>query len=172
MSASVIDLRSDTVSRPSDAMRAAMAAAEVGDDVFGDDPTVARLEERAAATMGKAAGLFVPSGTMANLVSILTHTKPGDEIIVGGQNHIFQYELAGVAPGEVEVGVHERSVTVRGRRRDVRIEDNQQSYCMEISYNQFERTVNLPCDLSLMDARVDYRDGMLLVQLICREGEA
>ena len=97
MSASVIDLRSDTVSRPSDAMRAAMAAAEVGDDVFGDDPTVARLEERAAATMGKEAGLFVPSGTMANLVSILTHTKPGDEIIIGDQNHIFQYELAGAA---------------------------------------------------------------------------
>lgn len=93
----VIDLRSDTVSRPSDAMRAAMAAAPVGDDVFGDDPTVNLLEERAAAVVGKEAALFVPSGTMANLVSVLTHTKPGDEIILGDQCHIFQYELAGAA---------------------------------------------------------------------------
>lgn len=93
----VIDLRSDTVSRPSDAMRAVMAAAPVGDDVFGDDPTVNLLEERAAAAVGKEAALFVPSGTMANLVSVLTHTKPGDEIILGDQCHIFQYELAGAA---------------------------------------------------------------------------
>ena len=94
---SVIDLRSDTVSRPSDAMRAVMAAAPVGDDVFGDDPTVNALEARAAATLGKEAALFVPSGTMANLVAVLTHTKPGDEAILGDQSHIFQYELAGVA---------------------------------------------------------------------------
>ncbi|MEO8540458.1 MAG: low-specificity L-threonine aldolase [bacterium] len=94
---SVIDLRSDTVSKPSDAMRAAMAAAPVGDDVFGDDPTVNQLEQRAAATVGKEAALFVPSGTMANLIAILTHTKPGDEIILGDQNHIFQYELGGAA---------------------------------------------------------------------------
>lgn len=93
----VIDLRSDTVSRPSDAMRAVMAAAPVGDDVFGDDPTVNLLEERAAAIVGKEAALFVPSGTMANLVAVLTHTKPGDEIILGDQCHIFQYELAGAA---------------------------------------------------------------------------
>ena len=93
----VIDLRSDTVSRPSDAMRAAMAAAEVGDDVFGDDPTVIELERRAAELLGKEAALFVPSGTMANLVSVLTHTRPGDEILLGDQSHIFQYELGGAA---------------------------------------------------------------------------
>jgi threonine aldolase len=78
-------------------MRAAMAAAEVGDDVFGDDPTVNRLEARAAELVGKEAALFVPSGTMANLVALLTHTTPGDEVILGDQSHIFQYEVGGVA---------------------------------------------------------------------------
>lgn len=93
----VIDLRSDTVSRPSDEMRAVMAAAPVGDDVFGDDPTVNLLEQRAAAAVGKEAALFVPSGTMANLIAVLTHTKPGDEVILGDQCHIFQYEVGGAA---------------------------------------------------------------------------
>jgi threonine aldolase len=93
----IIDLRSDTVSKPSEAMRAAMASAPVGDDVFGDDPTVNLLEQTAAATVGKEAAVFVPSGTMANLVAVLTHTNPGDEIILGDQSHIFQYELGGAA---------------------------------------------------------------------------
>ncbi|MBE0610629.1 MAG: low-specificity L-threonine aldolase [Dehalococcoidia bacterium] len=93
----VIDLRSDTVSRPSDAMRHAMASAEVGDDVFGDDPTVRALEERAAGLLGKEAALFVPSGTMGNLLAVMTHTRPGDEILLGDQCHIFQYELGGAA---------------------------------------------------------------------------
>lgn len=93
----VIDLRSDTVSKPSDAMRAAMAAAEVGDDVFGDDPTVNRLEALAAERMGKEAAVYVPSGTMANLIAVMTHTRPGDEIVLGDQCHIMNYEVAGVA---------------------------------------------------------------------------
>jgi threonine aldolase len=93
----VIDLRSDTVTRPTAPMRAAMAAAEVGDDVFGDDPTVNRLEARAAALVGKDAAIFVPSGTMANLVALLAHTTPGDEVILGDQSHIFQYEVGGAA---------------------------------------------------------------------------
>ncbi|GMV85276.1 MAG: threonine aldolase [Dehalococcoidia bacterium] len=93
----VIDLRSDTVSRPSPAMRQAMAEAEVGDDVFGDDPTVIALEGRAAQLLGKEAALFVPSGTMANLLAVMTHTRPGDEILLGDQSHIFQYELGGAA---------------------------------------------------------------------------
>lgn len=93
----VIDFRSDTVTKPTPAMRAAMAAAEVGDDVFGDDPTVNRLEARAAEAVGKEAALFVPSGTMANLVALLTHTNPGDEVILGDQSHIFQYEVGGAA---------------------------------------------------------------------------
>jgi threonine aldolase len=92
-----IDLRSDTVTKPTPAMRAAMAAAEVGDDAYGDDPTVNRLEARAADIVGKEAAVFVPSGTMANLVAMLSHTKPGDEVILGDQSHAFQYEVGGVA---------------------------------------------------------------------------
>jgi threonine aldolase len=93
----VIDLRSDTVTKPGPEMRRAMAEAEVGDDVFGDDPTVNRLEAVAAETLGKEAALFVPSGTMANLISVMTHTRPGDEIILGDQSHILVYEVAGAA---------------------------------------------------------------------------
>ncbi len=94
---SVIDLRSDTVSRPSAEMRRAMAEAEVGDDVFGDDPTVIRLEERAAELTGKEAALYVASGTMGNLLAVMTQTRPGDEIILGDESHIFRYELGGAA---------------------------------------------------------------------------
>jgi len=93
----VIDLRSDTVTRPTEAMRAAMAAAEVGDDVFGEDPTIRRLEEAGAARMGKEAGLFVASGTMGNLVALLAHCGRGDEAIVGDQAHTVVYEVAGMA---------------------------------------------------------------------------
>ncbi len=92
-----IDLRSDTVSRPGKGMRRAMAEAEVGDDVFGDDPTVNRLEAKAAELLGKEAAVYVPSGTMANLIALMTHTRPGDEIVLGEQNHIFAYEVAGAA---------------------------------------------------------------------------
>ncbi len=92
-----IDLRSDTVTQPTDAMRRAMAEAALGDDVFGEDPTVGRLEDLAAEITGKEAALFVPSGTMANLVSLLTHCGRGDEIILGDQAHIFYYEQGGSA---------------------------------------------------------------------------
>lgn len=95
MPAHVIDLRSDTVTRPTPEMRRAMAAAEVGDDVLGDDPTVHRLEEAAAARLGKAAALYVASGTMANLVSLLTHCGRGDEAIVGSESHILHHEAVG-----------------------------------------------------------------------------
>jgi threonine aldolase len=94
-----IDLRSDTVTRPSDAMRAAIARAEVGDDVWGEDPTVAVLEERVASLLGKEAGLFVPSGTMANQVAIRVHTSHGDEILVGQGAHCIAYE--GGAPAAI-----------------------------------------------------------------------
>jgi threonine aldolase len=92
-----IDLRSDTVTRPTLAMRRAMAAAEVGDDVFGDDPTVNRLEERAAELMGKEAALFVPSGTMGNLASLLVHCGRGREVVVGDEAHIYHYEAGGAS---------------------------------------------------------------------------
>ena len=93
----VIDLRSDTITPPTEEMRRAMAEAEVGDDVFGEDPTVNRLEALAAQVMGKEAALFTPSGTMTNLIAVLTHTHPGDEIIVGGESHIFWYEVGGAS---------------------------------------------------------------------------
>ncbi|MDE2860056.1 MAG: low-specificity L-threonine aldolase [Chloroflexota bacterium] len=92
-----IDLRSDTVSHPSPAMRRAMAEAEVGDDGWGDDPTVNRLQERVADLLGKEAAVFVPSGTMANLASVLAHCRRGEEIIVGDQSHIYLYEYGSVS---------------------------------------------------------------------------
>lgn len=93
----VVDLRSDTVTRPSLAMRAAMAEAEVGDDVFGDDPTINRLQAKVAALLGKEAALYVPSGSMANQASIRAHTQPGDEIIAHADSHIYHYEAGAPA---------------------------------------------------------------------------
>ena len=93
----MIDLRSDTVTRPTPAMRRAMLEAEVGDDVFGDDPTVQRLEELAAGRMGKEASLFAPSATQANLIALLTHCGRGDEAIVGQQAHNYLFEGGGGA---------------------------------------------------------------------------
>ncbi|MCX6054027.1 MAG: low-specificity L-threonine aldolase [Chloroflexi bacterium] len=93
----IIDLRSDTVSTPTPAMREAMAKAEVGDDVFGEDPSVNRLQEVAAAKMGKQAGLFVPSGTMGNLIAVLTHCQRGDEVIMGDLGHTFLFEGGGIS---------------------------------------------------------------------------
>ncbi len=95
--ARIIDLRSDTVTQPTPNMRDAMQHAEVGDDVLGDDPTVKRLEAVAAERMGKEAGLYVASGTMANLVSLLTHCGRADEAIVGSMSHIVLAELGGAA---------------------------------------------------------------------------
>lgn len=92
-----IDLRSDTVTHPTPAMREAMARAEVGDDVFGDDCTVKRLEEMAAERMGQAAGLFVASGTMGNLTALLAHCRRGDEVILGDRSHSFNSEQGGMA---------------------------------------------------------------------------
>lgn len=93
----MIDLRSDTVTRPDEAMRRAMYEAEVGDDVFGEDPTARRLEERVAEILGKEAALFVPSGVMGNQLGIKVHTSPGDEVIVARASHIFNYETGGPA---------------------------------------------------------------------------
>ena len=93
----IIDLRSDTMTQPTEAMREAMAKAEVGDDVFNEDPTIHRLQDMAAEKLGKEAALFLPSGTMGNLVSLLTHCGRGDEIILGDQSHIFLNEVGGVS---------------------------------------------------------------------------
>ncbi len=103
----IVDLRSDTLTKPTPAMRRAMAEAEVGDDVFGEDPTINRLEEMAAERLGKEAGLFVASGTMANLASLLVHCGRGDEIIIGSQSHTFLAEQGGSA---AVGGIHPRTV--------------------------------------------------------------
>ncbi len=92
-----IDLRSDTVTLPSPAMRQAIAAAELGDDVFGEDPTINKLQQMAAEITCKDAALLVASGTMGNLVSILTHCSRGDEVILGDQSHTFYYEVGGIS---------------------------------------------------------------------------
>jgi threonine aldolase len=101
-----IDLRSDTVTRPTPAMRAAIASAEVGDDVYAEDPSVAQLEQRAAALLGKEAALFVPSGTMANQLALLLHCERGDEVLVGEGNHCMLFESgAGSAWAGVSFGI-------------------------------------------------------------------
>ena len=89
----MIDLRSDTVTKPTPAMRKAMANAEVGDDVYGEDPTVNLLQEKAAEIFGKEAALFVPTGSMGNQIAVKLHTKPGDEIIIEERGHIFNWEM-------------------------------------------------------------------------------
>jgi threonine aldolase len=102
-----VDLRSDTITHPTDEMRRAMANAKVGDDVFGEDPTVIELEKKSAERIGKEAGLFVPSGTMGNLVSLLAHCPRGGEMIVGDQSHILLNEVGG---SSALGGIHPRTV--------------------------------------------------------------
>jgi threonine aldolase len=119
-----IDLRSDTVTKPSQGMRQVMASADVGDDVFGEDPTVNRLQEKAAGLLGKEAALYVPSGTMGNQVCIKVHTRPGDEVIAESGSHVFNYETGGAAfLSSVQVhtveGLHGR-LSVEQIRRAVR----------------------------------------------------
>ncbi len=93
----MIDLRSDTVTKPTPAMRRAMMDAEVGDDVYGEDPTVNRLQERAAEIFGKEAALFVPTGSMGNQIAVKLHTRPGMEVVIEERGHIFNYEMAAMA---------------------------------------------------------------------------
>ena len=102
-----IDLRSDTITQPTPAMREAMAKAPVGDDVYGEDPTVNRLQEMAAERMGKEAGLFVASGTLGNLAAILSHCQRGDEVMVGDKAHTFLFEAGGIS---ALGGVHSRQL--------------------------------------------------------------
>ena len=113
----VVDLRSDTVTQPTPAMRKVMASAEVGDDVFGDDPSANLLQETIARLMGKERALFVPSGTMANQVAIAAHTSPGDEVLVGEWAHSYLHESGA---GAVVSGVQ---YTVVGRRGFFTAED-------------------------------------------------
>lgn len=106
-----IDLRSDTVTQPSEEMRKAMCSAEVGDDVYGEDPTVNRLQEKVAKLLGKEAALFVPSGVMANQLAIKSHTQPGEEVVVERDSHIYNYETAGAS-----FNSHVQLYTIQGER--------------------------------------------------------
>src|SRR5438045_8195346 len=96
-SKSAIDLRSDTVTRPTAAMRRAMAEAEVGDDVYGEDPTVNRLQDRAAEIFEKEAAIFVPTGSMGNQIAVKIHTRPGQEVVIEERGHIYNFEMATMA---------------------------------------------------------------------------
>jgi threonine aldolase len=126
----MIDLRSDTVTKPSHEMREAMLGAEVGDDVYGEDPTVNRLQERVAEILGKEAALFVPSGVMANQLAIKSQTQPGDEVIVESESHIFNFETAGAAfLSNVQL------CTVKGNRGVLRAEQVAQAIRSKIYYN-------------------------------------
>src|SRR5919197_5510600 len=93
----MIDLRSDTVTKPTPAMRRAMMDAEVGDDVYGEDPTINRLQERAAEIFEKEAAIFVPTGSMGNQIAVKLHTRPGQEVVIEERGHIFNYEMAAMS---------------------------------------------------------------------------
>ncbi len=140
----IIDLRSDTVTRPTEAMRKAMAEAEVGDDVFGEDPSAIRLEERVASMLGFEAALFMPSGVMANEVAIRLWTRPGDEVLCDAHSHVVDYELSGMAALS---GVIPRTVvTERGHvtAKDIAASTRPRSYYRsEITLLVLENTHNL-----------------------------
>ncbi len=116
----MIDLRSDTVTKPTEEMRRAAYEAEVGDDVYREDPTVNVLEEKAAEILGKESALFVTSGTQGNQIAVLTHCRPGNEILLESESHIFYYESGAVA---AFAGVQTRTINgVKGRMDPLQIE--------------------------------------------------
>lgn len=141
----MIDLRSDTVTQPTPEMRQAMAQAEVGDDVYGEDATVNRLQEQAAAMLGKEAALFVPSGTMGNLIAVLAHCQRGDEVLLGDKSHTFLFEAGGIS---ALGGVHSHqlpnqpdgSLALEDLRRAVRPDDVHHPVtrliCLENTHNR------------------------------------
>jgi threonine aldolase len=145
----IIDLRSDTVTRPSQEMRNAMAAAEVGDDVYGEDPTVNRLQERIAGILGKEAALFVASGSMGNQLCIKTHTQPGDEVIAERNAHVFQYEtggaafLSGVQIHTVEAprGILSAGLVLDAIRPDIYYMPRTRLVCIENTHNRAGGTI-------------------------------
>ncbi|MGI8914990.1 MAG: GntG family PLP-dependent aldolase, partial [Chloroflexota bacterium] len=165
--APTIDLRSDTVTLPTPAMREAMAQAAVGDDVFGEDPTINALQQRCAAMMGKEAALFVPTGTMGNLIATTTHCRPGESVILGNSSHIFLNEVGGLAelgglvahvlpdaggkldPDQVATSIHTASDHTPGTRL----------ICVENSHNYAGGVVSTPVELRRIRA-VAERHGL------------
>jgi threonine aldolase len=151
-----IDLRSDTVTQPTDAMRQAMASAPVGDDVYGEDPTMKRFEAMAADVMGKDAALFIPSGTMANQIALLAHTERGDEIILESEAHIHYYEVGGMA---ALAGVQSRQLKGQGGyiepdliAANIRPDDihfpRTSLICLENTHNRSGGTIMTPAQMA------------------------
>jgi len=163
----VIDLRSDTVTKPTDKMRRAMYEAEVGDDVYGEDPTVNRLEQLAATILGKEAALFVTSGTMGNQVAVLTHVGRGDEVIVEQDAHIVLYEVGGVAglagaqirtiPGQR--GLLEPAAVARAIRTPNVHFPRTRLLCLENTHNRAGGTVMTPAQTAAL-AEVAHNAGV------------
>ena len=165
-----IDLRSDTVTQPSPEMREAMYRAELGDDGYGEDPTVNRLEELAAERMGKEAAVFVSSGTMGNLVAILTHCGRGDEVVLGDESHIFWYENGGPA---TLGGIHVRTVAnapdgalpLPALEQAIRPDNNKfprtKLICLENTHNRCGGKVLLPEHVTAV-AELAHRQGVPL----------
>lgn len=148
--AKIIDLRSDTKTLPTAQMRKAMYEAEVGDDVDGEDPTINRLEKLAADMLGKEAALFTASGIMSNLLSVLTHTRPGDEIVLGSESHIFWYEVGGASalggvvmrtvPNEVDGTIKPENLNLAVRGKDMDF-PRTTLLCLENTHNRCGGTV-------------------------------
>jgi threonine aldolase len=169
MNNNVVDLRSDTVTLPTPAMRRAMLDAEVGDDVYGEDPTINRLEALAAERLGKEAGLLVPSGTMANLVCLLAHCARGDELIVGHLAHIFLFEAGSSA---AVGGIHPHTVPnrpdgtlalsdIKSALRDSRNDHHPRSrlICLENTHNRCSGAVLTPEYMAMVQA-LAYEHGL------------
>jgi len=165
-----VDLRSDTVTKPTPEMYAAMARAEVGDDVYGEDPTVNRLQELAAELMGKESALFVPTGTMGNLAALLAHCGRGDEIILGNKNHTFLFEAGGVS---ALGGIHscqlqnepDGSLRLEDVEAAIRPDDPHNPIsrlvCLENSHNRCGGTVQSP-DYTRRLAELAHRRGLII----------
>ncbi|GMA56686.1 hypothetical protein GCM10025858_11890 [Alicyclobacillus sacchari] len=168
-----IDLRSDTVTQPTEQMRLLMAKAEVGDDVYGEDPTVRRLEELAADIFGKEAALFVTSGTQGNQVAIAAWAERGDEVIVEAESHVFYYEVAGIS---VIAGAQARPIAGRMGamdpeevRRAIRPRDIHQPrtglICVENTHNRAGGTV-LPIEILQATASVAREAGCRCIWMV------
>ena len=168
----IIDLRSDTVTLPTKEMHEAISNAELGDDVFQEDPTVNRLEKLAAEHFNKEAAIFLPSGTMANLVAVLTHCQRGDEVILGDQSHTFLYEAGGISSFG---GVHSRQLKNHDdgtmslediksaiRKKDVHFPPSR-LICLENTHN---RCFGMPLDINYINNVADVaKDNKMLVHI-------
>jgi len=164
-----IDLRSDTVTLPTEEMLEAIKNAELGDDVFGEDPTVNRLEEMAAKKMDKEAALLVPSGTMANLISVTSNTKPGDSAILEADSHIHWYEVGGISaiagvlplPVKGKMGVMDpKDIEAAIRRNDIHFAETT-LVCIENTHNRAGGTVVTPAQIQAI-SRVAKEYGLRL----------